>query len=87
MTRSNVRSDFHVVISVFINSILALFNSAFVAHSFSIDSDTSMPVICAFGLFANRHSDIPPVPMPTSSTVLTPAGANAASHTASDVGL
>jgi type I restriction enzyme S subunit len=53
----------------------------------SISDELSMPSICASGLFANRHNDTPPVPMPTSKTVFAVLGANAASHTASDVGL
>lgn len=86
-TISNVRSVRHVVMSVFINSISRLFNSAFCCAALSISSDISIPVTFRFGLCANMQSDTPPLPIPTSSTVLPVVGANAASHTASDVGL
>ena len=41
----------------------------------------------ALGLFARIHNDTPPVPTPTSRMDFAPSGANAANHTASDVGL
>lgn len=53
----------------------------------SISRDKSRPVICAVGLCCNRHSETPPLPMPTSRTDFAVVGAKAANHTASDVGL
>ena len=87
MTKSKVRSVRHVVMSAFINSMGQLFSSAFDWHADNISGDVSMPVIVAFGLCSCRHNDTPPVPMPTSRTLPWVIGANAASHTASDVGL
>lgn len=87
MTRSNVLSVRHVVMSVFINSMCCLFNSVFAAHADNMSAEISIPVTCAVGLFANMHNDTPPVPMPTSRTVFAFCGANAANHTASEVGL
>lgn len=87
MTKSNVFAVRHVMISEFIRSILQSFNAALCAHSVNISGDMSIPVICTFGLLAIMHNAAPPVPIPTSSTVFTFDGANAANHTASDVGL
>lgn len=87
ITKSNVRFVRHVVMSASINSTVLLFNAKFSAHARNISDDVSMPVICACGLFAVKHSDTPPEPIPTSRTVFAQVGANAASHTASDVGL
>ena len=87
ITKSNVRAVRHVVMSVFINSTLCSFSIAFCAHSSNISGDISRPVNSVPGLFSITHRLAPPVPMPTSSTFFMPRGANAASHTASDVGL
>lgn len=87
MTKSNVSLVCHWVISALIRLMFALFRAAFCAQTSNISVDVSMPVMRALGLFANRHSDAPPVPMPTSSTLFALRGANAANHTASDVGL
>lgn len=86
-TKSNVSDVRHVVMSDWIKFISVSFSLAFCAHAASISGEVSMPVIIASGLCACRHSDTPPVPMPTSSTVFAFVGANAASQTASDVGL
>lgn len=87
-TMSNVRFVRHVVISVLISSSAWPFSSAFCSHAVNICCDVSNPVIVKSGLWASMHNDTPPVPMPTSRTVFALAvGANAASHTASDVGL
>ena len=87
MTKSNVRVVRHVVISVLINSRCWLFKVAFMAHSDSMVSDVSSPVIWAVGLCVNKHRDTPPVPMPTSRTDFAVLGAKAANQHASDVGL
>ena len=87
ITRSNVRALCHVVMSVLINSMGVLFNLAFRSHSASISGDISRPVNCMPEQFAAIHNDTAPVPTPTSSAVFIPCGANAANHTASDVGL
>ena len=86
-TKSNVSDVRHVVMSDWIKFMSVSFSLAFCAHAASISGEVSMPVIMASGLWACRHSDTPPVPMPTSSTVFAFVGANAASQTASDVGL
>ena len=75
------------MMSWFKSSILRLFNAAFFAHVSNICSETSSPVTTASLLFASRHIVIPPVPMPTSRTLVVFDGANDASQTASDVGL
>lgn len=78
----------HVVMSAGIKLMFALFSSAFCLQIFNISSDVSRPVIFAFGLCCSRHIETPPLPIPTSSTVLMfVTGAKAASHTASLVGL
>lgn len=87
-TMSNVRFVRHVVMSSCISSSAQPFNSAFCLHAVNICSDVSRPVIARSGLCDSIHNDTPPVPIPTSRTVFAlDVGANAASHTASDVGL
>lgn len=87
ITRSNVSDVRHVVMFDWIKFMSVLFSLAFCAHAVSISGDVSMPVMFAAGLCACRHSDTPPVPMPTSRMLFAFVGAKAASHTASDVGL
>ena len=73
--------------SALISSIILSFSFALASQADNISGEMSMPVTVAVWLCAIKHNDTPPEPMPTSKTCLALVGANAANHTASDVGL
>lgn len=87
MTKSNLSVVDQLNKSVFNILIVWLFKIKFFSQISSISLEISSPVIFKSGQCASKHNDTPPVPIPTSRTVLTPFGTKAASHTASLVGL